>query len=280
MAYDAQRWLKAGAEGWNFSKMCRLVAKLRTNIIPVDKKHRSQLVQDCISTCASLFDVPVLKDFNKEIKEKRNLSKGVGFINMAYTPENNHRSSASVSYIHPILRGDEKRPNLTILINTWITKLIIESQKVTGVAAVTKLGRQLQLTARSEVILCAGAIDTPRLLLLSGVGPRGQLEELGIPVALDVPGVGEYLQNHCETMYMWELNDAVSEGQIAVGSEGTMVLRRQPVNARDDDQDVMDCMLHMLQFHSTSTRSRWDMRTPITHSVLFRMHRALDLLVD
>lgn len=245
MAYDAKRWLKAGAEGWDFPELCRLVAKLRTNIVPVDGRHRSQLVQDWISTCATLFDVPLVEDFNREIRDKGNLTNGVGFISMAYTPENNHRSSASVDYIHPILRGQEKRPNLTILTNAWTTKLIIESQKVTGVSGLTKLDRQVQLTARKEVILCAGAIDTPRLLLLSGVGPRKQLEALGIPVVLDVAGVGENLQDHCETMYMWELKDAIPEDQISMGSEGTMVLRREPFNARDDDEDAMDCMFHM-----------------------------------
>ena len=99
LAYDCKRWQDLGAENWTHAEMLRLVRKLRNNIIPVDERHRSQLVKDWLKTCSELFGVPHIDDFNREIEERGNLTTGCGFLSMAYTPENNHRSSASVAYI-------------------------------------------------------------------------------------------------------------------------------------------------------------------------------------
>ncbi|KAJ6186907.1 hypothetical protein N7519_001815 [Penicillium mononematosum] len=207
LAYDCKRWQDLGAENWTHAEMLRLMRKLRNNIIPVDERHRSQLY-------------PHIDDFNREIEERGNLTTGCGFLSMAYTPENNHRSSASVAYIHPILRGEVKRPNLTILQNTWVSRILFQGTTATGVTATTQAGHEYTLVATSEIVLCAGAIDTPRLMLLSGLGPREQLATHQIPLIHDIPG-------------------------IAMGSEGVMVLRREEINARGDDNDVMDSLFHM-----------------------------------
>lgn len=225
--------------------MCGLIAKLRNNIVPTASQHRSKINEDWITTCADLFNIPRIPDFNKEIQEKGNLTQGVGFISIGYTPEDNRRSSASVAYIHPILRGELPRNKLTILTNTWVSRILFRGSTASGVEATTKSGKKLTLGARTEIILSAGAIDTPRLMLLSGLGPRPQLEKLGIPVVHHIPGVGQNLQDHCETMYMWELNEAVPEDQVSTGSEATMVLRRERPYAQGDDGDVMDSMFHM-----------------------------------
>ncbi|KAJ5470977.1 hypothetical protein N7530_008334 [Penicillium desertorum] len=245
LAYDCKRWQDLGAENWTHAEMLRLMRKLRNNIIPVDERHRSQLVKDWLKTCSELFGVPHIDDFNREIEECGNLTAGCGFLSVAYTPENNHRSSASVAYIHPILRGEVKRPNLTILQNTWVSRILFQGTTATGVTATTQAGHEYSLVATSEIVLCAGAIDTPRLMLLSGLGPREQLATHQIPLIHDIPGVGENLQDHAETMYMWELNEAVPPEQVAMGSEGVMVLRREETNARGDDSDVMDTLFHM-----------------------------------
>lgn len=245
LAYDSKRWQEKGAEGWTHAEMLRLMHKLRNNILPVDKRHRSQLVKDWLLTCSEVFDVPYVEDFNREIEDRRNLTQGCGFLSLAYTPDNNHRSSASVAYIHPILRSDVKRPNLTILQNTWVSRVLFQGVTATGVTATTLAGHEYSLVASSELVLCAGAIDTPRLMLLSGLGPRQQMAANGIPLVHDIPGVGENLQDHAETMYMWELSEAVPPEQISMGSEGVMVLRREEFNARGDDNGVMDTLFHM-----------------------------------
>ena len=244
LEYDSKRWEKLGANGWTHPEMMRLMKKLRNNIIPVDNRHRNQVQKDWIKACSDLFDIPYIQDFNQEIESKGNLSQGCGFLSLAYSPENNHRSSASVAYIHPILRGDIKRPNLTILQNTWVSRINFEGLVASGVRATTSKGQQYSLRASNEIILSAGAIDTPRLMLLSGLGPRNQLATHEIPLVHHIPGVGENLQDHAETMYMWELKDEIPQDQVSVGSEAVMVLRREEFNARGDDNAIMDTLFH------------------------------------
>ena len=89
---------------------------------------------------------------------------------------------------------DGKRPNLHLMLETWVDRLTFDSDRVVGVEYTRPNGQRRTVRARHEVLLCAGAVDSPRLLLLSGVGPRKQLVDLGIPVKHDLPGVGENLQ--------------------------------------------------------------------------------------
>ncbi|KAH6873408.1 hypothetical protein B0T10DRAFT_416577 [Thelonectria olida] len=245
LALDLEKWQSMGAQGWTHDEMIRLYKKLRNNILPVEERHRSQIVKDWVQTCSKVFNVPIIEDFNKEIIRRGNLTQGTGFNSVSYTPENRFRSSASVAYIHPILRGEEKRPNLTILQKAWVSKILFKDLTAVGVRGTDSNGKTFSIHAASEVILCAGAVDTPRLMLLSGLGPRKQLESLSIPVKNDIPGVGENLQDHVETMYMWELNDEVPEAQTVMGAEASMVLRREAFNSRGNDGHTMDTMFHM-----------------------------------
>ncbi|KAF5236580.1 hypothetical protein FANTH_11191 [Fusarium anthophilum] len=242
---DMEKWQMMGADGWTHAEMVRLFKKLRNNIIPIAEEQRSQITKDWIESCAKLFNVPKVEDFNKQIIRDGRLTPGTGYVSCTYTPDNNHRSSASVAYIHPILRGDESRPNLTILHKTWTSKILIKDQTAVGVRATTDAGITYDIYARKEVVLCAGAVDTPRLMMLSGLGNRQQLEKLGIKVFQDLPGVGENLQDHVESMYMWEIKDEVPQDKVVMGSEACVVLRREPENAQGDDGDAIDTMFHM-----------------------------------
>lgn len=80
--------------------------------------------------------------------------------------------------------------------------------RATGVVVRDAEGCELEFRALAEVILCCGAIDSPRLLQLSGIGPRHVLEAVGVPVLADVPGVGENLQDHAEGLVVWEASEA------------------------------------------------------------------------
>jgi len=112
------------------------------------------------------------------------------------------RSSSSVSYLHPILGRD----NLTVLTGRQAKRLVFDdADRCTGVEVVDNAsGRQQYLEAGREAILSAGAIDGPKLLMLSGIGPAQHLRELGIDVRVDSPGVGEHLQDHPEGVIQWE----------------------------------------------------------------------------
>lgn len=156
-------------------------------------------------------------------------SEGVGWLSIAYTPEDGKRSSASVAYVHPSAsslypplrlssspgrnnsRTDldfisvmGKRKNLHFFLETWVYGLLLSpnGRTITGVQTRSKHGFETVLTATHEVLLCAGAVDSPRLLLLSGIGPKKDLEALGIPCLVPLPGVGENLVDHPESIIM------------------------------------------------------------------------------
>ncbi|KAL9092821.1 MAG: hypothetical protein Q9165_004239 [Trypethelium subeluteriae] len=236
--------------------MTRLVDNIRTTYQPVHERHRNQLCKDWIKSCSSALDLPVIGDFNQEIRKTGKLSKGVGFFNVSYNPDDGKRSSASVAYIHPILRGAERRPNLTILTNTWVSRVNVDGNRAIGIEIALQSGEKLSLKPRIETILSAGAIDTPRLMLLSGLGPKQQLQNLGIPVVRDIPGVGENLIDHPESIIMWELNKPVPTNQTTMDSDAGIFFRRELPNAAGNDGDAADVMMHCYQIPFTLNTNR------------------------
>lgn len=245
--HDLDRWVEQGCRGWDFDTVMRLVDRLRNTVQPVHARHRNQLCKDWVQACSSALDIPIIPDFNAEIREKGQLTEGAGFFSISYNPDDGRRSSASVAYIHPILRGEERRPNLTILTEAHVSRVLVEGDVATGIALTLASGQRMTLRPRKETILCAGAVDTPRLMLHSGLGPRAQLEGLGIPVVKDLPGVGENLIDHPETIIMWELNKPVPANQTTMDSDAGIFLRRERTNAAGNDGDAADVMMHCYQ---------------------------------
>lgn len=266
-AYDCQRWVNKGCKGWSFDTFTRVLDNIRNTVQPVHDRHRNQLCKDWVTACSKACNIPVIHDFNKEIRSTGKLHEGVGFFSVAYNPDDGRRSSASVAYIHPLLRGDEHKPNLTILTNAWVSRVNVDtaSDTVTGVNITLQSGTKLTLRARRETILCAGAIDTPRLLLHSGLGPRDQLSALSIPVVKHIPGVGENLLDHPESIIVWELNAPVPPNQTTMDSDAGIFLRRQPAHSATDgdDADAADVMMHCYQIPFCQNTSRLGYDTPI-----------------
>ncbi|RFU31652.1 hypothetical protein B7463_g4660, partial [Scytalidium lignicola] len=271
--YDMSLWQEAGCTGWDFQTMMRLVDKLRNTIQPVHPRHRNQVCKDWVQSCSTALDIPVILDFNKEIKEKGHLEQGVGFLSVAYNPDDGRRSSASVAYIHPILRGEEDRPNLTVLTNAWVSKVNVSEKVVTGVTISLQSGTTLVVSPKVETIICAGAIDTPRLLLHSGIGPKEQLSSLHIPVVHDLPGVGENLLDHPESIILWELNAPIPP-QTTMDSDAGIFLRREVPNAaatnntsttqlKLPDGIVTDLMMHCYQIPFTLNTARLGYPHPV-----------------
>ena len=270
---DCRLWESAGCTGWSFNMFMRVLDNLRNTVQPVHSRHRNQLCKDWVNSCSTAMNIPILHDFNQEIKSKGGFDQGVGFFSVSYNPDDGQRSSASVAYIHPILRGEEQRPNLTILTNAWVCKVNVTNERVTGIDIVLQDGTKHGLTAKRETIVCAGAIDTPRLLLLSGLGPRQQLESLSIPVVRDIPGVGENLLDHPETIIIWELNQPVPPNQTTMDSDAGIFLRREKPNAAArpselkpqacPDGTVADVMMHCYQIPFCLNTTRLGYERPI-----------------
>ncbi|KAM0689233.1 hypothetical protein Q7P36_011310 [Cladosporium allicinum] len=261
--YDCKRWEAQGCKGWSFKTFMRVLDNLRNTVQPVHEKHRNQLCVDWVNSCSKALNIPVVEDYNKEIKENGHLKECVGFFNVSYNPDDGRRSSASVAYIHPILRGEENRPNLTVLTNAWVEKLILTGNKVTGLNVKQQDGTRHTIRPKCETILCAGAVDTPRLMMLSGLGPKQQLSELGIPVLHDLPGVGENLLDHPESIIMWELNKPVPVAQTTMDSDAGIFLRREITNAAGDDGDIADIMCHCYQIPFTMNTDRLGYDSPL-----------------
>ncbi|KAK6395640.1 hypothetical protein LTR65_010659 [Meristemomyces frigidus] len=260
--YDCQRWVEQGCKGWDFKTFTRVLDNLRNTVQPVHTRHRNQLCLDWVKSCSTAMDIPVIPDYNKEIRETGALKQGVGFFSVSYNPDDGRRSSASVAYIHPILRGEENRPNLTILTNAWVSKINVSGSKVTGINIALQDGTKHTLRAKAETILCAGAVDTPRLMLLSGLGPKQQLADLGIPLVKDLQGVGENLLDHPESIILWELNKPVPLNQTTMDSDAGIFLRRQLPNAEGHDGEIADVMMHCYQIPFVYNTARLGYETP------------------
>lgn len=116
------------------------------------------------------------------------------------------RLSAARAYLHPVLKH---RPNLSVLTRTLVTKVTFEGKRANGVEVSVRGGATEQLQA-GRVILCGGAVNSPHLLLLSGVGNAEELKAHGINVVHDLPGVGENLQDHLEVYVQYACTQPVS----------------------------------------------------------------------
>ena len=128
---------------------------------------------------------------------------GAGFYQV--TQKRGRRQSAADAFLHPA----RERANLTLVPYAHATQIVLEGKRATGVEYVFD-GREYAIDARREVILCGGAVNSPQLLMLSGIGPAEQLERHGIEVAQNLPGVGENLQDHLFLPVAYESKRAVS----------------------------------------------------------------------
>jgi choline dehydrogenase len=132
-----------------------------------------------------------------------------GFAAFDRTIHRGRRLSASGAYLRPAM----KRPNLTVRTRAFVTRVIFDSTRFDGTRAVGVDYRHRGTTRRAEggqIILCGGSINSPQLLQLSGVGPAGLLERLGVDVVHDLPGVGANLQDHLEVYIQYACTQPVS----------------------------------------------------------------------
>ncbi|KAJ6099125.1 hypothetical protein N7467_000660 [Penicillium canescens] len=244
LQYDIRKWQEAGAHGWTFEEMMRLVDKLRVTINNILPKYHNSVDLALVEAAQKAFGIPRTESFNWDVVHTGKIAPSAGHLAIAHDPQNGYRSSASIAYIHPILRGEERRPNLTILTSAWVHRINFVNNIAAGVSLTLKSGREITIKSAVETILCAGAFDSPRLLLLSGIGPRDQLKSFNIPVVADVPGVGENLMDHAETVMMWEMKAPVPPESV-IYSDVCFFLRREAQNSQGDDGDIMDAMFHV-----------------------------------
>lgn len=143
---------------------------------------------------ANQIGIPYNDDFNGEQQ------RGIGFYQL--TMKGGVRCSSASAFLTPIL----ERPNLSILTNAHVIKLMIEGSRVIGIEYI-RHGVVEKAYVDTEAILCGGTVQSPQLLLLSGIGPADELKKLGITVIANVPGVGKNLQDHLVIGILYECAD-------------------------------------------------------------------------
>jgi choline dehydrogenase len=209
---DYDGWRQLGCEGWGWDDVKDYFLRAENqerpgcgplhgtggplNVSDVTQTH--DVSDDVIEACVEA-GIPRNPDVNGETQE------GVAYYQL--TVKNGQRCSAAVAYLHPAM----DRPNLRVETRALTTRVLFEGKRAIGIEY-SQGGEIKTAKAAAEVILCGGAINSPQLLQLSGVGPAALLHGQGLPVVSDLPGVGENLQDH----YVITSTFRLKEGTVSV----------------------------------------------------------------
>ena len=252
-AHDFDDWAANGAEGWSFKDVLPYFRKLESHpagdteyhgasgpigITPM--KGQAHPICDVFLEGCDQLGYPRSEDFNGKHFE----GAGIYDVNV----RKGQRSSSSFAYLHPAL----SRPNLSIEYHALVEQVLFKNERAVGVR-ISQNGESREFHARREVILAAGAVDTPKILQLSGVGDRALLKEHGIALHHHLPAVGKNLQDHLCVSYYYEasmptLNDVFGSllGKLKLGLQ-YLLTRKGPLSLsvnqsggffRSDDQQM------------------------------------------
>ncbi|HEX7734010.1 MAG TPA: choline dehydrogenase [Ktedonobacteraceae bacterium] len=192
---DYDGWRNAGNDGWGYADVLPYFKKAENQergpseyhgvggpLNVADLRYVNPLSRAFVEACVE-SGIPANDDFNGAVNE------GAGIYQT--TQKNGARWSTVNAYLQPALR----RPNLTVRPQTQVARVLIENGRATGVVY-TANGQPETVRANREVLVCGGAINSPQILMLSGIGPAEHLKSVGIDIVVDLPGVGENLQDH------------------------------------------------------------------------------------
>lgn len=233
---DYEQWKAAGADGWGWAdvlpyyKRCESNDRLAGDLhgtdgpLPVsDQEYTHPMSRIWVQACQEA-GLPFNPDFNSGVQD------GCGFYQI--NARNGRRGSAASSYLKPA----RSRPNLTVRTGTRAARILFDGPRAIGVETISG-GRRAKVLAGREVIVTAGAINSPRLLMLSGIGDADALRPLGIDMVAHLPGVGRNLQDHIEVSIIHEVNGPFSYDkykkplwQVAAGLE-YLLFRTGPCTA-------------------------------------------------
>ena len=207
---DYDRWARNGAGGWSWDEVQPYFIKIETNADLAGDQlhgnsgplsvssigHRHELIEAFIAA-GEENGVPRTADFNGRTQE------GAGYYQL--TTRKGWRVSAADAYLRPA----QKRANVSVFTDTQVSRILFEDRQAVGVMC--RSGTQTRaLKARRGVILSAGAIQSPQLLMLSGIGPGKHLCERGVPVLIDRPAVGQNLQDHLQFRLIFKCAKAIT----------------------------------------------------------------------
>lgn len=197
-AKDYDEWQQLGAQGWSWENVLPYFKKSEANergesefhgglgpLSVSNPRHLNPLTQVFLDA-SEQAGYSINKDFNGRHQE--------GFGCYQTTTRDGQRCSSAKAYLKPI----QKRKNLTVITKATASRIIFENDKATSLVYNVNGRGSFCEAASKEIILCGGSINSPQLLMLSGIGPSAHLQQHGIDVVKDLPGVGENLQDHLD----------------------------------------------------------------------------------
>ena len=196
---DYDHWAALGNTGWDYDAVLPWFLKSERQQRGADAYHSTAGCMDVVDTT---FNFPASRAFVEACVQAglaRNpdmngaVQEGCGLFQVNQTPDG-RRCHAAVSHLDEAMQ----RPNLTVVTRAHVTRITFAGKRAAGLEYVDRRagGKRMTLRARKEVLLSAGVINSPQILKLSGIGPRGELAAHGIPLVHHLPGVGENLQDH------------------------------------------------------------------------------------
>ncbi|QEC47346.1 choline dehydrogenase [Baekduia soli] len=207
---DYDLWERDGAAGWGWDAVRPYFLKAENNergasehhavggpLNVADERSPRPLTARFLAA-AEQTGIPRIADYNGPEQDGASLCQ--------VTQRNGRRWSTADAYLRPALG----RPNLEVRTGAHVARIALDGDRATGVVLRGRRGREEVIAATREVLLCAGAIGSPQLLMLSGIGPAEHLRAHGVGVAVDAPAVGENLQDHPYVVCVWEATVAES----------------------------------------------------------------------
>ncbi|QSY98402.1 GMC family oxidoreductase (plasmid) [Rhizobium bangladeshense] len=232
---------EAGDDAWGYESILGYYRRIEDWQGDVDPSRRGtggpvhvaqppspQPVAEALLSAASTLGVPVFGSTNGEMME---VPGGASIAELRI--RDGKRESVFHSYVRPLL----SRRNLTVLTDALVTRLIFDGKRVKGVEALVE-GRQRQFMAHCETVLSLGAINTPKVLMQSGIGPEKDLQSHGITVVQDLPGVGRNHQDHLAFGCTWAYRKPE-----AVGGSGCEANIYWKSDTRLNQPDILQCQL-------------------------------------
>jgi choline dehydrogenase len=215
-----------GNPGWGWDDVLPLFKRAESNERGADAFHGDEgplsvsnmriqrPICDAWIEAAQAAGYPFNPDYNGATQE------GVGHFQL--TTRNGRRCSAAVAYLKPI-RG---RENLQIITRALVTRVNMDGKKATGVTYRDAAGQEQSITARREIILSGGAINSPQILMLSGIGAPDHLGDNGIEALHELPGVGQNLQDHLQARLVFKCNEPTLNDEVrSLANQARIALR-------------------------------------------------------
>ncbi|MAU45443.1 MAG: choline dehydrogenase [Yangia sp.] len=211
---DYMRWRQMGNPGWGWDEVLPLFKRSECQERGADEYHGTdgplsvsnmrlqRPICDAWIAAAQAAGYPYNPDYNGAVQE------GVSYFQL--TTRNGRRCSAAVAFLNPA----RSRPNLQIITRAHTQKVLVEGGRASGVVYRDEAGALHTVRAEGEVILSSGAIGSPQLLMLSGIGEASQLREHGIEVLRDVPAVGKNLQDHLQARLVFKCNEPTLNDEV------------------------------------------------------------------